>query len=135
MEKKKKTFYLDNKIEKKCYEILYNEDDEEIYNGLLFNGIPQEGKSLIIYIEDEDYLLYKGDFESFKYNGKGILYYEKENKIKFNGIFINNNYSKGILYYRSGYKEYEGEFNENKYEGKGILILKTIIKNFMKVVL
>lgn len=77
--RKRKAFYSYGKILENCNCILYNEKDEEIYNGILSNGIPEKGKSLIIYIEDDDddYILYKGDFESFQYNGKGILYYKK----------------------------------------------------------
>jgi len=122
--RKRKAFYSYGKILENCNCILYNENDEEIYNGILSNGIPEKGKSLIIYIEDDgddDYILYKGDFESFQYNGKGILYYKKNNIVRFNGIFKENKFFKGILYYKSGYKEYEGEFNENKYDGNGIL--------------
>ena len=118
--RRRKAFYSEDKIKKNRYGILYNENDEEIYVGPLLDGIPKKGKSIIIYSEDDNnYILYKGNFESFKYNGKGTLYFEngyiyEENKIKFDGIFRNNDYLEGILYNRSGFKEYEGEFKENK---------------------
>ena len=124
-----KAFYSNDKIKEKCYGILYNENGEEMYKGSLLNGIPKEGKSLIEY-SDNDGVLYNGDFKSFKYNGKGILYYNDEYiitskiRIKFDGIFKDNYYSNGILYCKNGYKEYEGEFKENKYEGVGVLYFK-----------
>ena len=96
----------------------------------------KKGRSIIIYSDNDDFILYKGDFESFQYNGKGVLYYsksifpEKEEKIKFDGIFKNNKYAKGILFYESGYKEYEGEFKDDKYEGKGILYFERNNKIF-----
>ena len=134
--RKRKSFYSKGKIKKECYGILYNENGEEIYNGPLLEGLPKKGRSIIIYSDNDDFILYKGDFESFQYNGKGVLYYsksiyyEKEEKIKFDGIFRNNKYAKGILYYENGYKEYEGEFKEDKYEGKGILYFERNNKIF-----
>ena len=74
--------------------------------------------------ENDDYLIYKGDFYDFKYNGKGILYFTKENKILFNGIFKNDQYVNGILFYIDGHKQYEGEFENNMHEGKGILFFQ-----------
>ena len=70
--------------------------------------------------------MYKGDFLSFKYDGKGILYYENNKKIKFDGLFKEGYFVKGILYNYQGYKQYEGEFNNNnQYEGNGILYYGT----------
>ena len=122
--RKRKIYYTNNKIKEKCYGILYDENEQEIYSGILKDGIPKKGKALTIY-DENDYIIYKGDFESFQYNGKGILYnvdfFIEENYIKFDGIFKNNKYLNGILYNKNGYKIYEGEFNEDKYEGNGIL--------------
>ena len=118
--RRRKALYSCGKICNQCNGIIYNEKDEEIYNGLLVNGNPKEGKSIIIY-SDEEHILYKGDFKSFKYDGKGILYYENSNQIKFNGIFKEDYYVKGEFYNIKGYKEYDGEFKNNIYEGIGML--------------
>lgn len=122
--KKRKAIYYKNKICDKCKGILYDNNNNEVYSGLLKYGRPKEGKNLIIY-GDDDYIIYKGDFSSFKYNGKGIVYYENINKKKFDGILKDDYYAKGILYYKNEFKEYEGEFNNNKYEGEGILYFET----------
>lgn len=122
--KKRKAIYYKNKICDECNGILYDNNNNEVYSGLLKYGRPKEGKNLIIY-GDDDYIIYKGDFSSFKYNGKGIVYYENINKKKFDGILKDDYYAKGILYYKNEFKEYEGEFNNNKYEGEGILYFET----------
>ena len=38
------------------------------------------------------------------YNGEGILYFKKGNKILFSGIFKDDKYINGILYYEDGNK-------------------------------
>ena len=78
--RKRKLIYKKGTIESKCFGILYDENNNEEYKGLLVNGRPKEGKSLTFYGE-EDYIIYKGDFSNFMYNGEGILYFKKENKI------------------------------------------------------
>jgi len=121
--RKRKLIYKEGKIENKCYGILYDENNEEEYKGLLINGKPEKGKSLTFYGEN-DYIIYKGDFASFKYNGEGRLYFKGENKILFNGIFKDDEFSNGIFYYDDGSKQYEGEFFNNTYNGKGKLFFK-----------
>ena len=88
----------------KSYGILYDENNKEIYCGLLINGNPKEGKNITIYRYSGD-KLYKGDFSSYKYNGKGI-YYDNSNKILFEGIFKDDQYFNGILYDENGNKKY-----------------------------
>ena len=129
--RKRKAFYSKGKISNKCIGILYDENDKEIYNGSLLDGKPKEGNNLTIY-GDSDYILYIGDFSSFKYNGKGILYYENDDKVRYNGIFKDDLYDEGILYYKDGYKKYEGKFEDNKYEGNGILYFEMGNKIFYK---
>ena len=121
--RKRRLIYVEGKIRSKCYGILFNENNEEQYKGLLVNGRPEKGKSLTFYGEN-DYIIYKGDFSNFMYNGEGILYYEKENKILFKGIFKDDKYSNGILYFNDGSKQFEGEFFNNIYNGKGTLFFK-----------
>ena len=71
---------------------------------------------------------YIGDFLDFKYNGKGCLYYknkyyEKDEKIYFDGIFGMDKFIKGTLFSPKGDKLYEGEFIDNyPKEGKNITI-------------
>ena len=136
---KRKAIYSKGKICKECYGILYNENGDEIYKGKLHDGKPKEGKGISIhkhnyfyYFSYNDDLIYKGDFLDFKYNGNGILYYEKKNKIKFEGLFKDDLYVKGILYDEDGYKKYEGEFINNIYEGEGILFFKKNNKPYCK---
>jgi len=121
--RKRKLVYKEGKFESNCYGILYDENNKEEYKGLLNNGWPKEGKSLIIYGES-DYILYRGDFSNYKYNGNGILYFKIEKKILFEGIFKDDNYVNGILYYNDGSKNYEGNFLNNLYNGEGILYFK-----------
>ena len=114
----RKAFYSLGKICYECYGILYDKNGKEIYHGLLNNGKPKEGKSLIIY---DNYRgeLYRGDFSLFKYNGNGILYNSNGN-IKFKGIFKDDQYLKGILYYDNGKVNFEGLFIDQHFK-KGIL--------------
>ena len=105
----------------KCYGVLYDENNKEIYCGLLINGKPKEGIDITIYDHDR-YKKYKGDFSSFRYNGKGISFYN--NKILFEGIFKDDYYFNGILYYKDGYKQYEGGFLNYKFNGKGTLFFE-----------
>ena len=60
-------------MENKCYGVLYDENNKEEYKGLLINGRPKEGKSLTFYGE-YDYIIYKGDFSNFIYNGEGTIF-------------------------------------------------------------
>ena len=59
---------------KACYGTLYNDKNKEIYTGILKNGIPDNAKLVAIY-DDEEYLIYMGDFNSFKYHGEGTLFF------------------------------------------------------------
>ena len=74
---------------------------------------------------DDETVLYKGNFKNNYYNGKGILYnynYEKERFILYEGSFLNGNYNGyGILYFNyCKIKQYEGNFLNGIYNGKGI---------------
>ena len=70
-------------------------------SGILKNGNPENTKSVPIYDNDE-YLLYIGDFDSFKYHGEGTLYFEKKNKVFFKGQFCQGEFENGLLYYPYG---------------------------------
>lgn len=128
--RKRKLVYKEGKIENKCYGILYDENNKEEYKGLLINGKPEKGKSLTIYGENNFHILYKGDFSNFMYNGEGTLYYELKDKILFNGVFKDDKYFNGILYYDDGSKQYEGDFFNNVYDGNGTLYFKGESKKY-----
>ena len=121
--RKRKLIYIKGNIKNKCYGVLYDENNNEQYKGLLINGKPEKGKSLTLY-DKNNYIIYKGDFSNFKFNGQGKLFFKQSNKILFNGIFKDDNYVNGILYYDDGIKQYEGEFLNNIYNGKGTLFSK-----------
>ena len=148
--RKRKSKFSKGKILNECQGVLYGENEEEIYKGILKNGIPEEGKDLIIY-DEYDYIIYKGDFSSFKYNGNGILFYEKsynkfcegnfkdgifiygisydpEGQILYKGDFKNNFPKEGQniqQYELNGYLKYEGDFLNFNYQGYGKLYILT----------
>jgi len=78
--------------------------------------------------DDYGNIKYIGDIFDFKYNGKGKLYYqnkyyEKDEKIYFNGIFGMDKFIKCTLFSPEGNIVYEGEFIDNyPKEGKNISI-------------
>ena len=121
--RKRKAKYKEGKILEQCYGILYNDKNGQEYSGLLLKGKPKEGKN-IKYYGEKDHLIYIGDFYNYKYNGKGILFFEDGKNIFFNGIFEDDYYGNGILYYIDGNKNYEGYFENNKYDGNGTLFYK-----------
>ena len=97
---------------KECLGVLYYENNI-IYKGLLKNFKPENGKNITIY-DNRRNISYIGDFTDFKYNGKGILYYDKSNQIYFDGTFDMGLFINGILYDPEGNKIYEGEFTNNQ---------------------
>ena len=123
MEKqKKKTLYSYGRI-KSGYGILYYNNNEQ-YRGLLEDGKPKMGKNITIYGEnDNDNIIYVGDFYNFKYNGKGRLYYNNSNQKLYEGYFKDDKYVNGILYNIDGSKKYEGYFKNDIYHGNGILYI------------
>ena len=125
-EKRRMKFYY-GEPSKECYGILYDNNNNEIYKGLLKEQKPENAKSVAIY-DDYGKIKYIGDFFDFKYNGKGCLYYkndyfETDEKIYFDGIFRMDKFIKGTLFSPIGDKVYEGEFIDNyPKEGKNITI-------------
>ena len=123
---KRKMMYEKGKPLKECYGILYDKNNNEIYQGLLKEQKPKNAKSASIYY-DYGKIKYIGNFSDFKFNGKGILYYDngkyKNEIIYFNGIFKNDKLEIGILFSPEGNKLYEGEFIDNyPKEGKNVTI-------------
>ena len=110
---KRKMVYKNGQPLNECYGVLYNENNNEIYKGLLKDFKPETGNNITIY-NAKRYIIYIGDFKCFEYNGKGILYYQNSDKIYFNGIFDMNTYKSGALYDPEEKKIYEGEFSNNK---------------------
>jgi antitoxin component YwqK of YwqJK toxin-antitoxin module len=62
---------------------------------------------------------YEGEFVNGKLNGNGIIYYEN-NKIGYEGEFVDGQLIEGIEYFSNGSKNKEGEFANWKLHGKGI---------------
>ena len=108
---------------KECYGSLYDDKNTEIYTGILKNGIPEKAKSVPIYIDE--YLLYIGDIDSFKYHGEGTLYFEKKDKVFFKGQFHQGEFENGLLYDPYGNLIYEGSFmNGIPKEGRNIKLYR-----------
>jgi hypothetical protein len=119
---KRKMKFENGKPLKECYGILYDNNNNEIYKGILKEQKPKNAKAAAIYYDNGD-IQYIGDFFDFKYNGKGQLYYKKGEKIYFDGIFGMDKFIKGTLFSPQGDKVYEGEFIDNyPKEGKNITI-------------
>ena len=127
--RRRKLYYKNGNILEKSYGVLYDDNDKEIYIGLLIKGKPEKGKNLIFYEDNED-RKYIGDFSNFKYNGKGTIFLE--NKKLYEGIFKNVKYYNGILYYENENKKYEGDFQDNLYNGNGSLFFETNNKIYFK---
>ena len=84
------------------------------YEGELINNI-KEGNGKFIYNDGEFYI---GQFKNNKFNGKGVIFYDK-NKIKYEGDFLNDKYNGlGTLFYKNG-EFYIGQFKDGKKNGKG----------------
>ena len=123
--KKRKTLFFNGRISS-GYGILYYNNNEQ-YRGFLKDGKPKMGKNITIYGENDndnnDNIIYIGDFYNFKYNGKGILYYKNSNQKLYEGYFIDDKYVNGILYNIDGSKKYDGYFKDDNYHGNGILYI------------
>ena len=118
----KKIIYENDNPKTESYGVLYDHD-KEIYHGLLIKGMPREGKNIIIYDNNNEYIKYQGDFRDYKYHGKGNLYFEYSELIYFSGIFEQNNFIEGNLYSPSGNITYIGKFLNNiPIEGKNIML-------------
>ena len=110
--KRRKMKYRYGQPLNECYGTLYDENDKEIYTGILKNGIPEHAKLVTIY-DNEDNLIYIGDFYSFKYHGEGTIFFEKNNKFYFKGKLREGELVNGILYDLNGNPIYEGSFMNN----------------------
>ena len=105
--------YKEGKPLNQYYGILYDNNNQEIYEGTLIDQRPEKASNASIFYDNGN-LKYFGDFMNFKYNGKGKIYYEKTNgKIYFDGMFNMDEFANGVLYDPFGIKIYEGEFMNN----------------------
>ena len=96
----------------------YNENGEK-YVGEMKNGL-KEGKGILYYDKDNEYKRkkYEGDFKNDKPDGKGIMYWIDGDK--YEGDWKNDlKDGKGIMYWKNG-DRYEGGYKNGYYEGKGI---------------
>ena len=100
-------------------EKFYNKRSE-IYIGEAKKGL-KEGKGIIYYVKDDKNKRkkYEGDFKNDKMEGKGIYYWNDGDR--YEGDWKNGVFDgKGTYYYNNGDK-YEGDFKNDKREGKGIM--------------
>ena len=96
----------------------YNENGEK-YIGETKNGL-KDGKGILYYNKDDEKnrRKYEGEFKNDKKDGKGIMYWN--NGDRYEGEYKNDKIEgKGIMHYNDG-NRYEGEFKNDKKEGKGI---------------
>ena len=96
----------------------YNENGEK-YIGKMRNGL-KEGKGILYYDKDNKNKRkkYEGDFKNDKPNGKGTLYWIDGSK--YEGDWKNDiKEGKGIMFYNN-VGRYEGDWKNGKREGKGI---------------
>ena len=78
----------------------YQEGILYYYNCMInFKGlfIEQQYKKGILY-DKEGFKKYEGEFTHDQYNGNGILYYDKTNRIIYNGLFENKSFIISKLY-------------------------------------
>ena len=100
----------------------YNENGEK-YIGEIKNGL-KEGKGILYYNKNDEYerKKYDGEFKNDKREGKGIIYWN--NGDRYEGDFKNEiREGKGKYYCNNG-DRYEGDWKNNKSEGKGIIYWK-----------
>ena len=104
------------------FDNFYDENGEK-YSGEIKNGL-KEGKGILYYNKDskikED--RYEGDFHNDKREGKGILFWK--NGDKYEGDWKDDKREgKGKVTFING-EIYEGDWKNNIYEGKGIFYYK-----------
>ena len=62
------------------------------------------------------FLLYDGEIKNDMYDGKGTLYYNESDQVKYRGKFKDNLYDgKGTLYDESGEVIYNGKWKNGDY--------------------
>jgi len=107
-----------SEIFKYSFDNFYNENGEK-YIGEIKNGL-KDGRGILYYNKDNEKKrkLYEGEFKNDKVEGKGKMYWINGNK--YYGEWINDKKEgKGILYYNNGDK-FEGNYLKGQREGKGI---------------
>lgn len=106
---------------------LYTTDGKVAYEGLWNNGYHTIKKRIRVYYQtlckkefyDNDSILYEGEWNDFKYEGKGRLYY-RNGQIEYEGNFLDGIRSgSGKEYYYSGGLKYEGNFVKGLHQGSG----------------
>ena len=106
-----------DEIVKFSFDKYYNEKGEK-YIGEMKNGL-KDGKGILYYDKDDEKKRkkYKGDFKNDKIEGKGIFYWNDGNR--YEGDFKNGKREgNGIYYYNNG-DRYEGDYKNGIKEGKG----------------
>ena len=104
----------------------YNDDGKK-YIGEIKNGL-KEGKGLLYYEKNNEFdrKKYEGNFKNDKPEGKGTMYWN--NGSWYDGDWVNGSKEgKGIYLYPNG-DRYEGDFKHGINEGKGIMYWKSGLK-------
>ena len=112
----------DDKIYEYSLNKFYNEKGEK-YIGEFKNGL-KDGKGILYYDKDNEYKRqrYEGEFKNDNPEGKGIMYWNSGGR--YEGDWKNGKKDgKGIEYYNDG-DRYEGDWKNGKREGKGIYYFK-----------
>ena len=141
--KRKMEYKYDNnclKPKNYSYGILYDDNSNIIYRGLLKNLRPKEANKItlfneygrkmyfgnvsnFLYNDDNNahiyhdtclgiYLYFEGGIKNDKYNGFGKIYYCQTKSLQFQGNFTNGEINgKGTKYYENGMKKIEGIFD------------------------
>ena len=100
------------------FDNFYNDNGEK-FIGEIKNGL-KDGKGTLFYEKENKNKRqrYEGDFKNDKPNGRGILYWNDGSK--YEGEWKNDiKEGKGIMYYNNG-ERYEGNWKNGRREGKGI---------------
>ena len=108
----KRLYYYELEAYDNSYAVLYDENNNILYKGILKDFKPENAKNITIY-DKKGIKTYKGDITNYKYDGKGIIYYKDSNQIFFDGMIQMGRYLNGIMYDPNGNKIYEGKFINN----------------------
>ena len=117
---------INNDVYSELFEFSFNNfynDNGEKYIGELKEGL-KNGKGVLFYEKNNEFkrIKYEGDFENNMMHGKGIMYWINGNR--YEGEYKKGRVEgKGIMYYSDGEK-YEGDWKFGRREGKGIMYYK-----------
>ena len=108
-----------SEIYKFALDNFYNENGEK-YIGEIKNGL-KDGKGILYYNKDDEKKRkkYEGEYKNGKREGKGIMYWN--NGDRYEGEYKNGKKEGKRIYYQNNGNRYEGEYKNGKRERKGIM--------------